>query len=41
MAETKTCNVCCEDFNKSNHKEIHCQNCDYSVCKMYDGGLLY
>lgn len=33
MAEPKTCNVCCEDFNKSNHKEIHCNNCDYSVCK--------
>ena len=33
MAESKTCNVCCEEFNKSNHKEIHCNNCDYSVCK--------
>ena len=29
------CPICCEQFNKSNHKEITCpyQDCNYSACK--------
>ena len=33
MAETKSCAVCCEDFNKSTRKELTCKGCDYSICK--------
>lgn len=27
-----SCDICVEDFNKSNHKEISCPFCDFSVC---------
>ena len=27
------CVICCETFNKSNHKKIDCQFCDYSICR--------
>lgn len=27
-----SCNVCCESFNKSNHKQIQCSYCTYEVC---------
>jgi hypothetical protein len=30
--EVKTCLVCCENFNKSNHKPAPCQYCTYEVC---------
>lgn len=33
MAESNSCAVCCEDFNKSTRKEITCKSCDYSICK--------
>lgn len=26
------CNLCCETFNKSNHKKVICNYCDYDVC---------
>ena len=26
------CNICCEPFNKSNHKKVICNYCDYDVC---------
>lgn len=28
-----SCSVCCELFNKSNHKEITCSFCDYPCCR--------
>lgn len=28
----ESCLVCCENFNKSNHKLIACQYCSYKVC---------
>ena len=28
----ESCLICCEDFNKSNHKLIGCQYCNYKVC---------
>ena len=31
MAE-KTCEICCEKFNKSNHKASKCQYCNHEVC---------
>ena len=30
--EIKSCLVCCENFNKSNHKPAACQYCNYEVC---------
>lgn len=27
------CNICCEKFNKSNHKQIDCGFCDLSCCR--------
>ena len=34
MAHSKDCSVCCEKYNKSNHKLISCPyNCDFSACK--------
>lgn len=29
---SKECNICCEQFNKSNHKRVICNYCDYDVC---------
>lgn len=29
---SKECNICCESFNKSNHKRVICNYCDYDVC---------
>ena len=28
----KTCDICCEKFNKSNHKPCNCQYCNKAVC---------
>ena len=28
-----TCSVCCENFNKTNHKKVTCPFCDYKSCK--------
>jgi hypothetical protein len=33
MAETKSCEVCCENFNNTTKKEITCKGCNYSICK--------
>ena len=33
MAQTTSCSICCEDFNKSNRKQLTCKGCDYSICK--------
>lgn len=30
--EQKSCEICCENFNKSNHKHAACQYCNYDVC---------
>ena len=30
--EVPTCLICCEKFNKSNHKSTNCQYCTYDVC---------
>ncbi len=30
---TSTCTVCCEKLNKSNHKEVICVFCNFSVCR--------
>ena len=29
---SKECNVCCETFNRSNHKKVTCNYCEYDVC---------
>lgn len=29
---SKDCNICCEKFNRSNHKPVKCNYCDYDVC---------
>lgn len=28
------CNICCENFNRSNHKKVSCSYCDYDVCRL-------
>ena len=28
-----TCAVCCDKFNKSNHKKVTCPFCDFESCK--------
>ena len=28
-----TCGVCCEKFNKINHKKVECPSCDLSSCR--------
>jgi len=33
MTETKSCAVCCDEFNKSTRKQLTCKGCDYSICK--------
>ena len=30
--EIPSCLICCENFNKSNHKHAACQYCNYNVC---------
>ena len=30
--EVKSCMICCENFNKSNHKHAACQYCNYDTC---------
>jgi hypothetical protein len=29
---SKSCNVCCNEFNKTSHKSIQCK-CNFSCCK--------
>lgn len=28
-----TCNICCESFNKTNHKKVCCPFCDFESCR--------
>lgn len=28
-----TCTVCCDSYNKTNHKKVNCPFCDYDACK--------
>lgn len=29
----KTCNVCCEKINKTQHKIVECFSCNYEACR--------
>jgi hypothetical protein len=32
VAASTECNICCEDYNKSDHKKITCSHCAYESC---------
>lgn len=32
-SNTNTCNICCDDYNKSTRSKISCAYCDFEVCR--------
>ena len=30
---TMTCNICCDDYNKTNRSKVSCVSCDFDVCR--------
>ena len=32
-SNTNTCNICCDDYNKSTRSKISCPYCDFEVCR--------